>query len=197
MARLPRAFFARDPDAVARDLVGATLVVRGPSGDQRALLVEVEAYGGADDPASHAHRGPTPRAAVMFGAPGRLYVYRIYGLHWCANVVAHEPGRAGAVLLRAAQRVGGAGRAHLRGPGVLADGLGLTGADTGVDCCARGARAWLVARPHDHPVAVSPRVGLTTAVERASRYYLAGHAAVSAPRATRRPRPPDRARPAR
>lgn len=193
MPRLRRPFFARDPDDVARDLVGAALVVRTPEGLARARLVEVEAYGDADDPASHSFRGPTPRAAVMFGPPGRLYVYRIYGLHWCANVVAHAPGRAGAVLLRAARREAGAGGADLRGPGVLAAGLGLTGEDTGADCCAPGSRAWFLAPPGALAVATSPRVGLTRATERESRYFVDGHPAVSA---TRRPRPPGPARPA-
>ncbi len=192
MPRLRRPFFARDPDAVARDLVGAALVVRTPEGLARARLVEVEAYGDGDDPASHSYRGPTPRAAVMFGSPGRLYVYRIYGLHWCANVVAHAPGRAGAVLLRAARREAGGGREDLRGPGVLAEGLGLTGADTGADCCARGARAWFLDGDRASPVATSARVGLTRATERESRYFIAGHPALSA---TRRPRPPGPARP--
>ncbi|HEV2427086.1 MAG TPA: DNA-3-methyladenine glycosylase [Acidimicrobiales bacterium] len=186
MPRLARSFFARDPDAVARDLVGATLVVRAATGLRRAVLVEVEAYGDGDDPASHAYRGPTPRAAVMFESPGRLYVYRIYGLHWCANVVAHPRGRGGAVLLRAAELPDGERSTSLRGPGVLARELGLTGEDTGVDCCARGGRAWLLARDRPFDVATSRRIGLTKAVERVSRYYAVGHPAVSGPRATLR-----------
>ena len=75
----------------------------------RAALVEVEAYLGLDDPASHAHQGPTPRASIMFGPPGRLYVYLSYGLHHCVNVVCEPEGRAGAVLLRAAAVTQGAG----------------------------------------------------------------------------------------
>ncbi|HET9051786.1 MAG TPA: DNA-3-methyladenine glycosylase, partial [Candidatus Dormibacteraeota bacterium] len=86
--RLAGGFFGRPTEDVARELVGATLVVDAGTGREvRAIVVEVEAYLGVDDPASHAHRGPTPRAAIMFGPPGRLYVYVSYGLHHCANVV--------------------------------------------------------------------------------------------------------------
>lgn len=101
--RLGRRFFARPAPVVAADLVGCTLVAdAGTELEVRAVLVEVEAYRGVDDPASHAYRGPTPRAAIMFGGPGHLYVYLSYGLHHCANLVTDVPGTAGAVLLRAA-----------------------------------------------------------------------------------------------
>ena len=100
---LPAAFFARPSPQVARDLLGLCLVHRLADG---ALLigriVEVEAYlGDGSDPASHAHRGPTPRNRSMFGPPGRLYAYRSYGLHTCVNVVCEPHGRGSAVLLRA------------------------------------------------------------------------------------------------
>jgi DNA-3-methyladenine glycosylase len=101
--RCEREFFDRAVDDVAFDLVGAVVVVRGVEGSRRALIVETEAYGGADDPASHAFRGPTPRTAVMFGPAGHLYVYRSYGLHWCMNVVTGPGGVASAVLIRAAE----------------------------------------------------------------------------------------------
>ncbi|MGA9114467.1 MAG: DNA-3-methyladenine glycosylase, partial [Candidatus Dormiibacterota bacterium] len=100
---LPREFFARPTAEVAADLVGARLLCdAGTDREVEALVVEVEAYLGLEDPASHAHRGPTPRAAIMFGPPGHLYVYLSYGMHFCANVVCEPEGRAGAVLLRAA-----------------------------------------------------------------------------------------------
>ena len=95
--RLQRSFLGRDPVLVAPELLGK-LLQRGPL---LARIVEVEAYGGADDDASHAFRGKTPRNATMYGPPGHLYVYFTYGLHYCANVVCGGEGEAGAVLLRA------------------------------------------------------------------------------------------------
>jgi DNA-3-methyladenine glycosylase len=131
-----RQFFERPADDVARDLVGSVLVLRDGDLEISALLVETEAYGGSDDPASHAYRGPTRRSAVMFGPPGYLYVYRIYGLHWCLNVVTGPEGSASAVLLRAAELLDSSGddasrgerTTILRGPGNLTRGLGITGA---------------------------------------------------------------------
>ncbi len=102
--RLRNEFFRRDAGEVAQELVGKLL---GTSDGRAARLVEVEAYLGLDDPGSHAFRGPTPRAAIMFGPPGRLYVYFSYGMHWCANVVCSPEGTATAVLLRAAQPANG------------------------------------------------------------------------------------------
>ncbi len=111
------------------------LVYDGPDGRRAARLVEVEAYLGHRDPASHAFRGPTPRTTVMFGRPGVAYVYFSYGNHHCMNVVAHVPGVAGAVLLRGAEP--GLGLGHdaraLAGPGRLGRGFGLTTAHTGLD----------------------------------------------------------------
>lgn len=126
-----------------------------------ARLVEVEAYLGMDDPGSHAFRGPTPRASIMFGPPAHLYVYFSYGMHWCANVVCGPEGKAAAVLLRAAEPLRGLeamriARSHgqkaignrdlCRGPGRLAEAFGITGALNGLDLAGsswRNARARL------------------------------------------------------
>jgi len=190
-AMYERSFFERPPDEVAHDLIGATLVVHSDGPDVRARIVETEAYGGRDDPASHAFRGPTPRSAVMFGPAGHLYVYRIYGLHWCMNVVTEASGTPSAVLLRAAEicPVGegdvavGARRAHPSGPGRLTRALGITGADSGVDCCAEPPARVAFRGPYDGAatpdVGRSTRIGITRARERVSRYFLTGHAAVS------------------
>lgn len=162
---LGRAFFAGDARDVAKSLLGKLLV---KADGRAARLVEVEAYLGEQDPGSHAFRGPTPRASIMFGPPGRLYVYFSYGAHWCANVVCGPEGVASAVLLRAAQPVAGidamrAARSHgqrslpdrdlCRGPGRLTEAFGIKGEDNGLDLLARSAR---------------PRARLVTAPERAS-----------------------------
>jgi DNA-3-methyladenine glycosylase len=147
--RLRSEFFQRDAREVAQELIGKLLV---RSDGRAARLVEVEAYLGLDDPGSHAFRGPTPRAAIMFGPPGRLYVYFSYGMHWCANVVCSPEGTATAVLLRAAQPVNGISameqaRSHgqrelrerdlCRGPGRLTEAFGITGALNGLDLTAK------------------------------------------------------------
>ena len=113
-SRLPAAFFARDVLDVARDLLGCRVTHAGVT----VRLTEVEAYAGAVDPGSHAFRGRSPRTEVMFGPPGRLYVYFTYGMHWCANVVTGHEGAASAVLLRAGEVVAGHELAAARRPGV-------------------------------------------------------------------------------
>jgi DNA-3-methyladenine glycosylase len=138
------------------------LVYDGPGGLRAARLVEVEAYLGRRDPASHAFRGPTPRTTVMFGRPGVAYVYFIYGNHHCMNVVAHVPGVAGAVLLRGAEPLVGLGDdpATLRGPGRLARAFGLTTAHTGLDLAR--SRLYLRAGEPLGPSAIArtPRIGI-------------------------------------
>ena len=190
---LPRAFFGRDPLAVARDLLGCVLTARGVS----VRLTEVEAYAGTADPASHAFRGPTPRSAVMFGPPGHLYVYFVYGMHWCANLVCGPDGTASAVLLRAGEVVAGqtlarqrrpAARSHpdlARGPAKLAGVLALSGADTGADLCRPGAgiRVHAGGPVPDALVRRGPRVGVAAGGERPWRFWLDGDPTVSGYRA--------------
>ena len=191
---LPRGFFARPTTEVAAALVGTRLLCdAGTDAEVEALVVEVEAYLGLDDPASHAHRGPTPRAAIMFGPPGHLYVYLSYGVHFCANVVCEPEGRAGAVLLRGAavergertvrrRRVTAVpAAALLRGPGNLGRGLGLTLADNGLDLCDPAGRLRFLPAPALAPLATGPRVGISRAADRPLRFAWAGHPAVSRP----------------
>jgi DNA-3-methyladenine glycosylase len=192
-APLTRRFFERPPDDVAYDLVGSWLVLHDVDRTRRALVVETEAYGGSDDPASHAFRGPTKRSAIMFGPAGFLYVYLIYGMYWCMNVVTEPEGTATAVLLRAAELIvptpdGDEASVALRGPGNLTRGLGITGADNGLDCC-EGEGRHLTFHParrgtNDWPTRQSKRIGLTREIDRPSRYFLDGHDAVSKPPAT-------------
>ena len=184
MVRLDRDFCDRDPLTVAPALLGKVLVRRGPAGAVRSgRIVEVEAYRGADDPASHAFRGPTPRTATMFGAAGRLYVYLSYGIHWCANVVCGPPGTAGAVLLRALEPLDGidamrAARPSARravdltnGPGKLCQALGLDGSHDGTDLFAAGAELALDDDGSAPPaVAASPRIGISVAADRPWRF---------------------------
>ncbi|OLD52874.1 MAG: hypothetical protein AUI58_01140 [Chloroflexi bacterium 13_1_40CM_2_70_6] len=178
-----RAFYERPTARVARDLLGKVLVYDGPTGRRAVRLVEVEAYLGAADPASHAYRGPTARTAPMFGPPGRSYVYFVYGMYHCVNVVAERAGVAGAVLLRGAEPVEGTGddpRA-LAGPGKLARALGLTTAHTNMDL----VRSRLSIRDAP-PVASSrvvraARIGLATGstAHEPWRFYVRGSLGVS------------------
>lgn len=180
-----RPFFERAPDDVARDLIGAQLLVRGEDECQRVRIVETEAYAGADDPGSHAFRGRTPRTEVMFGPAGYLYVYLIYGMHWCVNVVTEREGTASAVLLRGAMLLGDDdtddATLNLRGPGNLTKGLGITGSDSGTDCCDPASRVvFLAGSPvPSSAVGVSRRIGLSKGRDRESRYFLVGDVAVT------------------
>jgi DNA-3-methyladenine glycosylase len=189
-----RAFLSRDAGEVAPKLVGAVIVTgAGTAAEVRARIVEVEAYRGTDDPASHAFRGPTPRASIMFGQPGHLFVYFSYGMHYCANVVCAPMGIASAVLLRSAivergeqtvrSRRGQAPNLVrlLSGPGNLCKGLGLGAADNGVDLCTAG-RIHLEVGAAGVPLQVGPRVGIRRAADLPLRFWWAGHPAVSRPR---------------
>lgn len=193
---MDREFLARDPRAVAPDLLGCDLIHQTGQGLRRGRIVEVEAYCGADDPAAHTYRGPTPRNRTMFGPPGHLYVYRSYGIHWCANVVCGtgtpaSPGEGVAVLLRALHPIDGLdamyvdrGRAARRdrdlasGPGKLCAAMAIDGSHDGVDVCAGGP---VRIGPAERPAAIvqTTRIGLTKAVDEPWRWYVDGDPNVS------------------
>lgn len=156
--RLDRDFFARPSPVVAQELLGCWLCRRLPERTIRVQLIETEAYLGAEDPASHAYRGPTPRNAPMFGPAGIAYVYFIYGMHHCLNVVTGPDGDPQAVLLRAAQDQA---RLRLGGPGLLCRGLAIDLQCNGLDLCA-GIRSglWFEAGSEAAPALVSSRVGV-------------------------------------
>jgi len=162
---------------LAPRLLGAVLVSDLGGAQVAVRLTEVEAYEGADDPASHAFRGLTARTAVMFGPPGHLYTYFTYGMHWCANVVCGPEGVAAAVLLRAGEIVSGldvardrrpaarSDRELARGPARLATCLCLGAATNGVDLCAGTSPVRLEAVRSRRPPGVEsgPRVGISVA----------------------------------
>jgi DNA-3-methyladenine glycosylase len=179
-------FFARDVHEVAQGLLGCTLLVEGVGG----AIVEVEAYA-PGDPASHSYRGRTARNATMFGPPGRLYVYRSYGIHWCANIVCGEQGVGEAVLLRALEPTAGLAAMRTRrgvrdatllcaGPGRLTEALGITRAHDGMRL---DQPPFTVLEAEAAPdVVAAPRVGITKAAELPWRYTVEGSRFVSPPR---------------
>jgi len=179
------AFFDRGAVEVARDLVGARLLVDGVGG----IIVETEAYD-HEDPASHSYAGPTPRNASMFGPPGRAYVYRSYGIHWCLNVACDAEGVGAAVLIRALEPTAGLEIMAARrgteapallcsGPGRLCQALAVTRAHDGLPF----DQPPFELRRGDRPVAVAcgPRIGLSRATERPWRFGLAGSRLLSRP----------------
>ena len=194
-AVLPRSFYARPAVEVAPELLNK-LVVR-PDG-RAGRIIEVEAYAGAADPASHAYRGLTRRNATMFGHPGHLYVYFSYGVHWCANVVTGAEGEAAAVLLRALDPVAGlplmraarwsgqkrqVDRDLCRGPGRLCQALGIDRSLDGADLTG-GGPLWVAddgTAPPARPAA-SPRVGISVAQDRLWRFAVENHHGLSGPR---------------
>ncbi|HUZ43156.1 MAG TPA: DNA-3-methyladenine glycosylase [Acidimicrobiales bacterium] len=183
--RLPRSFYARDVLDVAPQLLNKVLAC----GDRAGRIVEVEAYRGGEDPASHAYKGPTARNASMFGPPGHLYVYFTYGMHWCANVVCRPEGTAEAVLLRALSPLAGveqmrASRPLARrdrdlcsGPARLCQALGIDRDYDGADLVRADGRGVAVlddgTPPPDVPGA-GQRIGISVAQDRPWRWWVTG-----------------------
>ena len=189
LRRVPRSFYRRDSRVVAPELLNKLLVRGGRAG----RIVEVEAYAGAEDPGSHAFRGPTRRNATMFGPGGLLYVYFTYGMHWCANAVCGEEGQGVAVLLRALAPVSGLEEMHAArpaarssrdlcsGPGKLCQALGITGGDDGADLVAGAGGPVILddgTPPPDAP-ANSTRIGLSAGADLPWRWYVPGEPNVS------------------
>ena len=191
MSRLPRAFFERPAPDVARELIGKVLVHRTAQGFRSGRIVEVEAYRGRRDPASHAYRGATPRSAVMFGPPGHLYVYFTYGMHHCVNLVCEAEGRAGAVLVRALEPLRGLDAMHrsrgtrefvrlARGPGCVAQALALDRRHDGLDLSRDPVWVATTTRePFAARILRGQRIGIRYGIERRWRFWVAGHPCVS------------------
>jgi DNA-3-methyladenine glycosylase len=203
---LAREFYTRDPRDVSRGLLGKVLVRRQTRKLLAARIVEVEAYLGEGDPASHSFGGRTARNAALFGPPGHSYVYFIYGNHYCFNVSCLPDGQAGGVLFRALEPLLGIEEmarardisinkpADLRkltsGPGRLAEAMDITRErDNDKDLTSRKSDLWIADdgyRPKS--VAVTPRIGITKAADRPLRYLIAGNGFVSGPKLLAVPR---------
>ena len=179
--KLPRSFYDRDTTLVAQELLGKHLVHVVAGVERVGRIVEIEAYLGPHDRAAHSARGLTPRTQVMFGPAGHAYVYLIYGMHWCMNVVTEEEGHASAVLLRALEPVKGvAGRTQ--GPALLCKSMGIDGRLTGHDLSSDDL---YIADPRDDaPIRIVKRrrIGVDYAghwARRLLRFYIGGNAFIS------------------
>ncbi len=199
-ARLPRGFYARDTLTVARDLLGKRLVRLDAGVRLAGRITEVEAYIGEDDHASHASPGPTARNAPMYGPPGYTYVYLIYGVHHCLNVVTEREGFPAAILIRALEPLEGLAAIQQRrgqpqppanlicGPGRLCAALNIDRRLNACDLCTPDALLWIedAATVPEAQIARSPRIGVRgdqAALEARWRFYIKNSAWVSGPRA--------------
>lgn len=184
---LPRSFYERPTEAVARELLGKILV----HGETAGRIVEVEAYLGPEDLAAHAARGLTPSTRVIFGPPGRAYVYLIYGMYECLNLIAEPAGVAGCVLIRALEPVAGMLLMHQRrpiarsvehlasGPGKLTRALGITRKLNGADVTSGSLTVHQPASEEKFQIAVTPRVGITKCVDWPLRFLIKDNRFVS------------------
>jgi DNA-3-methyladenine glycosylase len=194
MRQLPRTFYERHPKIVAQELLGKVLTRRLKSGELLSgRIVETEAYLGADDAAAHAAAGKTSRNEVLFGAPGRAYVYFTYGMHHCLNVSCEPEGHAGCVLFRALEPLAGMERmAKLRnvtpgdlkqltsGPGRLCQALGITRSDNGTDLTSPRSGLFIADDGCEiTKIATATRIGITKSAKLELRFYLAGNNYVS------------------
>lgn len=188
---LPRSFYDRDTEIVAREMLGAIIESTTPDGTASAMIVETEAYVGEHDLACHAVAGRTKRTALLYGPPGFAYVYFIYGMHWCFNAVTRAEGLPSAVLVRAVEPLSGESLMRERrgdkpksidltnGPGKLCEALGIDGALNGVSL----QRKPLVIREGravtSDEIEITPRIGISRAVDWPLRYIIRGNSYVS------------------
>jgi DNA-3-methyladenine glycosylase len=181
MKKLPRSFYNREPVAVAQELLGKLLVHESGGVKRVGRIVEVEAYLGPHDRAAHSARGLTERTKVMFGPPGHAYVYLIYGMYWCMNVVTQREGVASAVLLRALEPIENVSD-RTRGPGLLCRAMKIDKRLNAHDLLATNFYV-AAARDSEHfSIVRRPRIGVDYAgrwARRLLRFYIKGNAFVS------------------
>ncbi|RQD77253.1 MAG: DNA-3-methyladenine glycosylase [Candidatus Syntrophonatronum acetioxidans] len=188
MKELSRDFFREDTREVAQSLLGKIMVRHLPEGTAVCKIVETEAYLSHNDPACHASRGKTKRNEMMFGPPGRAYVYFIYGMYYCFNVVTGEEGQGEAVLVRALEPIKGIGLMKERrgvkdifnltsGPGKLCQALGIDKGMNGKDLLK--GDLFIVDGGERPKIETSPRVGIRVAIDRHFRYYISGNPYIS------------------
>jgi DNA-3-methyladenine glycosylase len=188
---LPRSFYDRPTEIVARELLGAVLECEREDGVASGRIVETEAYLGPDDPACHAVAGRTERTWHLHGPPGIAYVYFIYGVHWCFNAVTREEGHGSAVLVRAVEPLGALDVMRRRrvaarrdvdltnGPGKLCQALGIDGSLDGARLDRRPLRILEGTPVDDADVQVTARIGITQAADWPLRWLVKGSPYVS------------------
>jgi len=188
---LQREFYHRPAAELARDLLGKILTHDTPQGRTAGRIVETEGYLGIGDLAAHSARGLTPRTRVIFGPPGHAYVYLIYGMYECLNVVADAKGVAGCVLIRALEPLEGLDQMRLRrpsarrsedlanGPGKLSLAMGITRRQNGADLTHGPLTISAPRRALAFDVSVSPRIGITQSRELPLRFFVGGNRFVS------------------
>lgn len=185
MASLPLSFYARNTVPVARELLGKILQHDCNNGTISGTIVETEAYLGTEDPASHAFKGVTRRNRPMFEEPGHVYIYFIYGNHYCFNVVAHPPDQAGAVLIRALEPIEGielmqkyrrlSDKKNLtNGPGKLTRALNLTKEHNGLTL-TNGQLKIIEGSTVQYKIIATPRIGIKQGTEKLFRFIIAGN----------------------
>lgn len=180
--KLPHTFYYRDALTLAHDLLGKLLIHQLPGDTRIGRIVEVEAYLGPQDLAAHTSKGRTPRTRAMFGPPGHAYVYLVYGMHHCMNVVAGPEGSGTAVLLRALEPVSDNLPCATNGPGRLCKALGVTLEHYGQDLCSDELYLADDGSAADFEIVSAPRIGVDYAQDWADkplRFYIQGNRHVS------------------
>ena len=191
--RADRAFFDRPAAEVGRELLGQYILHQSDGFELAAKIVETEAYLGTGDPAAHSARGLTNRTRILFGPPGHAYIYLIYGMHECLNLVTEPAGQAGCVLIRALEPLCGIGEMQRRrpkakrlrdlasGPGKLTQAMGITREHYGADVTRGPLRVRLPKAPEAFEIQTATRIGISISRELPLRFFIKGNPHVSVP----------------